>query len=99
MATSEEKKLSHKELPIGDILEAGTAAKFKTGDWRSLKPVWYPEKCIQCMFCWISCPDSAIIVKDGKMTGINLDYCKGCGICSSECPVKGKAILMEKEKK
>ncbi|MCX5781607.1 MAG: 4Fe-4S binding protein [Elusimicrobia bacterium] len=99
MSKSEEKKLSHKELPIGDILEAGTAVKFKTGDWRSLKPVWYPEKCIHCMFCWISCPDSAIIVKDGKMTGINLDFCKGCGICSAECPVKGKAILMEIEKK
>jgi Pyruvate/2-oxoacid:ferredoxin oxidoreductase delta subunit len=34
---------------------------------------------------------------DGKMTGIDLDYCKGCGICANEC--MKKAISMEIEKK
>jgi len=95
-----EKKLSWKELPDGDLLEAGTAAKFITGDWRTEKPVWDGGKCINCMFCWIACPDSSIIVKDGKMTGIDFEHCKGCGICAKECPVKPvKAIIMEAEKK
>ena len=96
---ADEKKLGWEELAEGDILEAGTADKFKTGDWRSEKPVWNKEKCINCMICWISCPDSAIIVKDGKITGIDMDHCKGCGICAVECPPKIKAITMEKEKK
>lgn len=96
---TKEKKLSHKELPIGDILEAGSAKKFKTGDWRTEKPVFNAQKCIHCMLCWISCPDSAIMVKDGKVTGINYDHCKGCGICAKECPAKVQAIVMEQEKK
>ena len=95
----EEKKLSASELPIGDILEAGTAVDFITGGWRTEKPIWHKEKCIQCMICWISCPDSAIIVKDGKREEFDLEHCKGCGICAVECIAKIKAITMEVEKK
>jgi len=96
---AEEKKLSASQLPIGDILEAGTAVKFITGGWRTEKPVWHKEKCIQCMICWVSCPDSAITIKDGKRDEFDLEHCKGCGICAVECPVKTKAITMEVEKK
>ncbi|NQU17982.1 MAG: 4Fe-4S binding protein [Candidatus Saganbacteria bacterium] len=94
------KKLGWKELPFGDSIKAGTAEQFETGDWRSLKPIWYADRCIHCMRCWINCPDSSIEVKDGKMTGIDLKHCKGCGICAFECPVKkpGKAITMEAER-
>ncbi len=93
----EEKKLSWKQLPEGDILEAGTAKNFKTGNWRSTKPVHIPEKCIHCLICWIYCPDSAIRTEDGKFFEFDYDYCKGCGICAHECPKD--AIVMESEKK
>jgi len=87
-----------KEIPIGGmILEAGNAATYKTGSWRTFKPVWIEDKCIHCLQCWINCPDCAIEVENEKMTRFNYDYCKGCGICESICPVKGKAIKMEKE--
>lgn len=94
---NEEKKPTAAELPAGGIVEAGTAAQFKTGPWRSIKPVWSKEKCKACMICWIYCPDASIQVADGKVTGIDYDHCKGCGICSKEC--KFGAITMEAEKK
>lgn len=76
------------EIPIGGlILEAGNAEEYKTGDWRSERPVVDHDKCINCLTCWIVCPDSAVIVKDGKMAGYDYDHCKGCGICAHECPV------------
>jgi pyruvate ferredoxin oxidoreductase delta subunit len=92
-------KMKWQELPAGDLLDPGTAAQFKTGDWRSEKPVWNKEKCINCKTCWICCPDSAIIIENEKVAGIDYDHCKGCGICAKECPPKVKAITMEKEKK
>ena len=83
-----EKKLGWKELPLANFLEAGSSINFETGDWRSQKPIWDEKKCKNCLFCWIYCPDSAILVKDKKMTGIDYRYCKGCGICVTECPFK-----------
>lgn len=78
-----------KEIPIGGlILEAGNADTYKTGDWRSMRPIVNQEKCINCLTCWMVCPDSSVIVKDDKMAGYDYDHCKGCGICANECPVK-----------
>lgn len=73
----------------GMIFEAGNAELFKTGDWRSMRPVWNSDKCKQCLLCFPACPDSSIIVNDqGKMTGIDYDHCKGCGVCVKVCPFK-----------
>lgn len=90
-----------KALPEGDVLEAGTAINFETGDWRSEKPVFHKERCIDCKICWIYCPDTSITLDENKrVSGIDYAHCKGCGICSYECPVKPeKAITMEKEVK
>ncbi|MFH1406660.1 MAG: 4Fe-4S binding protein [Candidatus Omnitrophota bacterium] len=87
-----------KQLPVGGyILEAGNAVNYKTGSWRTFKPVWDEKKCIHCLSCWIYCPDSSVMTKDGKITGIDYEHCKGCGICDTVCPTKVKAISMVKE--
>lgn len=84
------------ELPIGGIIaKGGTAKNFQTGDWRSFKPVLNPQKCIHCLFCWVYCPDSSIIVNNGKMEGFLYEYCKGCGICADECPPKAIEMVRE----
>jgi len=86
---------SWKEIPIGGlILEPGTSKTYKTGSWRSFKPIWYEDRCIQCLACWNSCPEPSIFVEDGKVMGIDYDYCKGCGICAKVCPKKANAIEM-----
>lgn len=84
-----------KEIPIGGmILEAGNAIEYKTGGWRAFRPVFGEAECIHCMQCWLFCPDSSILVdaENEKMTGFDLDFCKGCGICAVQCPVNQKAI-------
>lgn len=87
------------QLPSGGVIEkGGTAHDYTTGGWRKLLPVVDLGKCTSCLICWVMCPDSAVIVKDGKMVGFDLEHCKGCGICAVECPDKVKAIKMEEEK-
>lgn len=95
------KPLWKKLTPGSVILEGGNAVKFKTGSWRAFRPRWIEENCIQCLFCWMYCPDMSVIVKDGKRADFDYDYCKGCGICALECPGKKgkKAIVMEEEGK
>lgn len=62
--------------------------------WRVNKPVFNKDTCINCYFCWVYCPDSSILVRDDKMTGIDYVHCKGCGICSDVCPSNPKSLIM-----
>ena len=43
--------------------------------------------CFECDNCYGVCPDNAVIkLGPGNRFKFNYDYCKGCGICASECP-------------
>jgi len=43
--------------------------------------------CFECDNCYGVCPDNAVVkLGPGKRFEFNLDYCKGCGMCVSECP-------------
>ena len=43
--------------------------------------------CFECDNCYGVCPDNSVIkLGAGKRFQFNYDYCKGCGICVSECP-------------
>jgi pyruvate ferredoxin oxidoreductase delta subunit len=74
----------------GVVYEAGNSVEYITGGWRSFRPIRDMEQCTHCMICWVYCPDSAVLVKDGKVVGFDYDHCKGCGICAQECPVNVK---------
>jgi 2-oxoacid:acceptor oxidoreductase delta subunit (pyruvate/2-ketoisovalerate family) len=51
--------------------------------------------CFGCDNCYGVCPDNAIVkLADGSYE-IDYDYCKGCGLCVTECPAG--AIEMEPE--
>jgi NADPH-dependent glutamate synthase beta subunit-like oxidoreductase len=53
--------------------------------------------CFECDNCFGVCPDNAVIkLGTGKGFEINLDYCKGCGICVSECPSGSIVMIPEK---
>jgi NADPH-dependent glutamate synthase beta subunit-like oxidoreductase len=54
--------------------------------------------CFACDNCFGVCPDNAVIKLDpgGPYAyAVDLDYCKGCGLCAAECPCG--AIHMEPE--
>ncbi len=87
---------NYKDLVVGDrVIKPGISEEFHTGDWRSLVPIIDSSICIDCLTCWIYCPDNCILIKDDKIEGIKLTHCKGCGICATVCPKK--AITMSEE--
>ncbi len=67
-------------------------------DWRSIKPVYNRDICIDCQNCWIFCPDTSIVSRDKIMIGIDYDHCKGCGVCVEVCPTNPKSLLMFNER-
>ena len=90
-------KKGWKEISKGGVItEAGSAHNYKTGQWRTFKPIRNKDKCTHCLLCWIYCPDSSILVSQGKFVDFDYDHCKGCGICSNVCP--RKCIKMVKER-
>jgi len=53
--------------------------------------------CFDCDNCFGVCPDNAVIkLGPGNRFKIDLDYCKGCGICASECPC-GAIVMVPEE--
>jgi NADPH-dependent glutamate synthase beta subunit-like oxidoreductase len=54
--------------------------------------------CLACDNCYGVCPDNAVIKLEGGGSyayEIDLDFCKGCGLCAQECP--SGAIEMQPE--
>ncbi|MFN7150598.1 MAG: FAD-dependent oxidoreductase, partial [Microthrixaceae bacterium] len=54
--------------------------------------------CLQCDNCYGICPDNAVIKlgEPGEPYLIDLDYCKGCGLCAAECPSGAIQMLPER---
>jgi len=94
----QEHEIGWKELNVGCVIdEPGNAAIYRTGDWRSRRPVYYKDKCIRCGTCYVFCPDMAIKVVENDYIEHNYYYCKGCGICAQECPTDAIAMVDEEE--
>ena len=53
--------------------------------------------CFSCDNCFGMCPDNAITKTGDPDTPyvIDLDYCKGCGICAAECPAGAITMVPE----
>ncbi len=96
--------LRWQDLPLGGlIVQAGNAVEYETGGWRALRPVinWTKtpqmKACTKCLTCWLFCPESAMLVDDGQFVGVDLDPCKGCGLCAETCPAKCITMVPESQ--
>lgn len=88
----------YNEIPIGGTIITREVTQPETGSWRlGLKPEVDLSKCVNCMLCWINCPDSAVLIDDTDFVGFDYTYCKGCELCAETCPVD--AIEMVPEEK
>lgn len=70
----------------------------KTGQWRTVRPVVDHSKCsaakgANCYLCSDFCPEG--VIPRVAPIEVDLEYCKGCGICCEECPTA--AITMTPE--
>lgn len=72
----------------------------RTGEWRSSRPVVEAGKCLAvkqgkvvCQLCWIHCPDACIAKGVGPR--IDMEFCKGCGICAQVCPTGAIVMTIE----
>jgi pyruvate ferredoxin oxidoreductase delta subunit len=110
MATPEHMLTGWEEFEAGAVLNSfdGEAAnrkhspfnsfEYHVADWRVDRPVFNEDHCIHCQFCWVYCPDTAILSKDKKFDQVDYNHCKGCGICVEVCPTNPKSLLMFPEK-
>jgi len=52
--------------------------------------------CFECDNCYGICPDNAITkLGPGKRFEFKYDYCKGCGMCATECPCGAIQMIPE----
>jgi len=96
--TKPEGELTWKDLNIGAIVsEPGNASQYKTGDWKSERPIFNTARCIKCGICYIFCPEGCIEPDAEGYFDANLFYCKGCGICARECWPEAITMVPEEE--
>lgn len=89
--------MTKSEMLPGSVVGAATAEAAVTGSWRTYLPITDFENCVHCLRCWIFCPEGAVKIEDGKRKGIDLKYCKGCGICATECKAECMEMKLEAE--
>lgn len=89
--------------------EAGYLVGVNAG-WRSVRPIIDAKRCTGCLQCYMHCPDGAIrkVVSDtlpstsegvspSSVVFVDLDFCKGCGICARVCRFDAIAMVPESE--
>lgn len=91
-----------RDLNVSALCVPAKGEAGRTGDWRDFRPVIDHKKCIPssknkaaCFLCWLYCPEG--VVKMSIPVEIDMDYCKGCGICAEECPPNAIRMVREGE--
>jgi 2-oxoacid:acceptor oxidoreductase delta subunit (pyruvate/2-ketoisovalerate family) len=84
------------QLPPGGAVRVDEAVRPRTGGWRTgTKPSVDLSSCVNCLLCWLYCPDSAVVLDGETFAGFDYDHCKGCEICAVTCPTGAIAMVPE----
>lgn len=84
------------QLEPGGAVVRSEAERVLTGGWRTgSRPSVDLSRCVDCLLCWLYCPDSAIELDGTAFAGFALDYCKGCELCATVCPVGAIEMVAE----
>ena len=86
---------SLEEMPLGPSAAAGILTESNAG-WRVQRPVLDHSQCVKCLLCWVLCPEGVIDKESGELE-IDMNYCKGCGLCAHECPKDAIKMVREGE--
>ena len=82
------------DLEPGGVVIRDRAVQPLTGEWRTgLKPEADLAACVDCLLCWLYCPDSAVKLDGTAFAGFDLDHCKGCELCAAVCPTGAIAMV------
>ncbi|MFU8802756.1 MAG: 4Fe-4S binding protein, partial [Bradymonadaceae bacterium] len=66
------------------------------GGWRTgLKPVVDLSRCVNCLACWLRCPDCAVLLDNTTFVGFDYEACKGCELCVEVCPTGAVEMIDE----
>jgi len=60
-----------------------------------VKPRVELTACVNCLLCWLYCPDAAVLVDGDVFTGFDYDLCKGCELCAEVCPTQAITMVAE----
>jgi len=84
------------DIKIERFLASDLAAEAEAkqeGTWDRMRCLQEAERCLSCGTCNLClqcvsfCPDASILLdEDTTAVTVDLDHCKGCGICAYECP-------------
>ncbi len=74
----------------------------KNAGWRNVRPAIDAAACTGCLQCYWLCPDGTVFKVDqveptGAPVAIDLDFCKGCGVCAKACKFDAIAMIPESE--
>jgi Pyruvate/2-oxoacid:ferredoxin oxidoreductase delta subunit len=85
-----------KDIQIGPSLTLALSVGAETkheGTWERERALRETGRCLccgtcnLCLQCVSSCPEACMRLDDDKTAvAVDLDFCKGCGICAHECP-------------